>query len=179
MIANAGISENVLGLDRSDIAVATRALFSTNVDGVFNTILPLVAPMKGRRAGCIVIMSSLCSQGPLPGAVAYSATKVAVRTYGEALRGLLHRDGVRVSVICPGYVESEMTKANDSKDNVDMMSMERAVAIIAAGIASDTAVISFPSTIHTYFWAVARVLPPPLLHALSRRQLVPFFNHEG
>ena len=160
-----------MGLER-DIVGATYALFSTNVDGVFNTILPLLAPMKERKAGRIILMSSLASQGPLPGAVAYSATKAAVRTYGEALRGLLYRDGVRVSVICPGYTESEMTKAN-SNHMVGLMSMKRAVAIIAAGVARDTAVITFPTTVHTVFWAFARVLPPALLHALSRRRLSP------
>ena len=123
-------------------------------------------------------MSSLCSQGPLPTAVAYSATKVAVRTYGEALRGLLSRDGVRVSVICPGFVESEMTQANDPAHNVGLMSMAQAVGIVSAGIAVDEAVITFPTRVHTYFWAVSRVLPPALLHALARRKLVPFFNYE-
>ena len=73
-----------MGLER-DVVGATRALFATNVDGVFNTILPLIPAMKERRAGQLVIMSSLASTGPLPSGVAYSATKVAVRTYGEAL----------------------------------------------------------------------------------------------
>jgi short-subunit dehydrogenase len=159
----------VVGLER-DIVGATYALFSTNVDGVFNTILPLLAPMKERKAGRIIIMSSLASQGAMPGAVAYSATKAAVRTYGEALRGLLYRDGVRVNVVCPGYTESEMTKAN-TNHMVGLMSMERAVRIIVAGIARDTAVITFPTTVHTVFWAFARVLPPALVHALSRRRL--------
>ena len=97
-----------------DIVGATRALFATNVDGVFNTILPLLPAMKARGAGRIVLMSSMASTGPMSGAVAYSATKAAVRTYGEALRGLLYRDGIRVNVVCPGYVESDMSAANKS-----------------------------------------------------------------
>ena len=152
------------------MVAATRSLFATNVDGVFNTILPLVGPMKERKAGRIVLMSSLASQGPMAGAVAYSATKVAVRTYGEALRGLLYRDGVRVSVICPGYTESDMTKANKNH-MAGLMSMPAAVAIIADGISRDVPVIAFPTTLHTVFWLFARVLPPPLVHALSRRRL--------
>jgi short-subunit dehydrogenase len=160
-----------VGLER-DVVGATRALFATNVDGVFNTILPLIAPMKERKSGRIVLMSSLASVGPMPGAVAYSATKAAVRTYGEALRGLLYRDGVRVSVVCPGYTESEMTKANHNH-MVGLMPMAQAVRIIASGIKRDVPVIIFPSALVTAFWLIARVLPPPLLHALSRRRLSP------
>ena len=68
-IANAGISEATVSLER-EVEAATRALFATNVDGVFNTVLPLLGAMKERRAGRIVLMSSLAATGPLPGGVA-------------------------------------------------------------------------------------------------------------
>lgn len=179
VIANAGVSEETVGLER-DVVGATRSLFATNVDGVFNTILPLIPAMKERRAGQIVIMSSLASTGPLPSGVAYSATKVAVRTYGEALRGLLYRDGVRVNVVCPGYVESDMTKANKFH-MPGIMSMRAAVATITAGIAADVPVVIFPSWLATIFWAVARVFPADLAHKLMRRRigLPPMFYLRG
>ncbi len=169
VIANAGVSEETVKLER-DIVGATRALFSTNVDGVFNTILPLLPAMKERRAGRIVLMSSMASTGPMPGAAAYSATKAAVRTYGEALRGLVYRDGLRVNVICPGYVESDMTAAN--KNHMPgLMSMDAALRIMVSGLARDVPVIQFPAHITTAFWLAARVLPANLMHALSRRRI--------
>jgi short-subunit dehydrogenase len=153
-----------------DIVGATRALFATNVDGVFNTILPLIPAMKERKSGRIVIMSSLASTGPLPGSAAYCATKAAVRTYGEALRGLLYRDGVRVNVVCPGYIESDMTKANHFH-MPGIMSMKAAVSIMTAGIARDVPVIIFPTLLATVFGAFARVFPADLAHKLMRRRV--------
>lgn len=179
VIANAGVSEETVKLER-DVVGATRALFATNVDGVFNTILPLIPAMKERRSGRIVIMSSLASTGPLPSGVAYSATKAAVRTYGEALRGLLYRDGVRVNVVCPGYVESDMTKANKFH-MPGIMSMDAAVSIMTAAIKRDVPVIVFPSWLATGFWITARVFPADLAHKLMRRRigLPPVFYLRG
>ena len=171
VIANAGVSESTLKLER-EVEAATRALFATNVDGVFNTVLPLLAAMKERRAGRIVLMSSLAAPGPLPSGVAYSATKAAVRTYGEALRAAVFRDGVRVNVICPGYVESDMTAANKGP-MPGLMSMPAAVRVMTRGIAADVPVIQFPAAMHTMSWALLRVLPPGLLHALERRRILP------
>jgi NAD(P)-dependent dehydrogenase (short-subunit alcohol dehydrogenase family) len=173
VIANAGISEGTMKLER-EVEAATRALFATNVDGVFNTILPLLAPMKERRAGRIVLLSSLAATGPLPGSVAYSATKAAVRVYGEALRASVFRDGLRVNVICPGYVESDMTAANKSA-MPGLMSMSAAMRCMTRGIARDTPVIQFPGALHTAFWALARVLPPGVMHAAARRRWLPGF----
>ena len=175
VIANAGVSEGTLKLER-EVEQATRALFATNVDGVFNTILPLLAAMKERRCGRIVIMSSLASVGPMPGGVAYSASKAAVRTYGEALRANVYRDGVRVNVICPGYVESDMTAANKSP-MPGLMTMKAAVACMTRGIARDVPVIQFPGAMHTAFWATARVLPANLMHSLARRRALPVIGY--
>ena len=171
VIANAGVSEGVLKLER-ELEEATRALFSINVDGVFNTVLPLLAPMRERRTGRIVIMSSAAASVPLPGGVAYSATKAAVRTYGEALRAAVYRDGLRVNVICPGYVESDMTAANKASMG-SLMSMKTAVRIMTRGIADDVPVLQFPAGMHTGLWIFGRVLPPNLLHTLSHRRLIP------
>ena len=171
MIANAGVSEGTLKLER-ELEQATRALFATNVDGVFNTILPLLAPMKERRTGRIVIISSAAASVPLPGGVAYSASKAAVRTYGEALRAAVYRDGLRVNVICTGYVESDMTAANKAS-MTGLMSMKTAVRIMTRGIADDVPVLQFPAGMHTGLWVFGRVLPPNLLHMLSHRRLIP------
>jgi NAD(P)-dependent dehydrogenase (short-subunit alcohol dehydrogenase family) len=173
VIANAGVSESTMKLER-EIEAATRALFATNVDGVFNTILPLLGAMKERRAGQIVLMSSLAATGPLPGSVAYSATKAAVRVYGEALRASVYRDGVRVNVVCPGYVESDMTAANKSA-MPGLMTMKAAMRVMTRGIARDVPVIQFPTSLHTAFWAISRVLPPGLMHVLARRRWLPGF----
>ena len=83
--------------------------FQTNITGVVNTIFPLLTAMRSRGKGQIAIVSSLASFMPMGGSAAYSASKAAVRMYGEGLRLVLRRDGINVNVICPGYIESPMT----------------------------------------------------------------------
>jgi len=110
VIANAGISGGSAG--GGEDADAARRIFAVNVAGVMNTVLPAIAPMQERGSGQIALMSSLASFRGLPGAPAYSASKAAVRTWGEALRGALAGDGIEVSVICPGFIETPMTARN-------------------------------------------------------------------
>ena len=66
-----------------------------------------VSEPKTRR---IVFISSLAALTGLAGSPGYSASKAALRTYGEALRRLLHGQGIGVTVIFPGYVESNMSQ---------------------------------------------------------------------
>ena len=109
VIANAGISGGTVG---GEGAAQTRRIFAVNVDGALNTVLPAIPRMQARRRGQIALMSSLSAFRALPGSPAYSASKAAVRFWGEALRGVLARDGIGVSVICLGYVRTPMTEIN-------------------------------------------------------------------
>ncbi|MCW5750921.1 MAG: SDR family NAD(P)-dependent oxidoreductase, partial [Alphaproteobacteria bacterium] len=110
VIANAGVSRTLKDLGELD--ALTRETFAVNVTGVFNTLHPAIELMLPRRRGQLAIVSSIAGFRGLPGAIAYSASKTAVRAYGEALRGRLARQGIGVSVICPGYVRSRMTARN-------------------------------------------------------------------
>lgn len=142
VIANAGISGGT-GVIEGESADQVRSIFETNVDGVFNTILPLVPRMTKRGEGQIAIMSSLAAFSGWPGAPAYSASKAAVRIFGEALRGSLRRSGVKVNVVCPGFIESRMTAVNEFKMPL-FMPASKAAAIIAKGLAYDRGRIAFP-----------------------------------
>ncbi|MEK9662052.1 MAG: short-chain dehydrogenase, partial [Alphaproteobacteria bacterium] len=66
-----------------------------------------------------------------------------VRVYGEGLRGAHGRDGIDVSVICPGFVRSQMTDANDFPMPF-LMDADRAAAIILRGLAARRGRIAFP-----------------------------------
>ncbi len=157
VIANAGISGGT-GVIEGETADQVRSIFATNVDGVFNTILPLVPRMTARRTGQIAIMSSLAAFTGWPGAPAYSASKAAVRIFGEALRGSLRKSGVRVNVVCPGFIESRMTAANDFRMPL-LMPANRAAAIIAKGLCNNRGRIAFP--LKTYLVSgLIGILPP-------------------
>ncbi len=170
VIANAGISD---GSGRGDEAEdQARRIFSINVDGVFNTVFPAIEAMRGRAPrdgvrGQIAIMSSLAGFRGYPGAPAYCASKAALRSWGEALRGQLYAEGIRVSVICPGFVTTRMTEGNHFPQPF-LMSAERAAGIVVRGLARDRGRIAFPFP--TYFLAwLGGALPDRVCEPFMRR----------
>src|SRR5690348_4375531 len=164
VIANAGIS---VGKGHYDDEEAARQVFAVNVDGVLNTVYPIMPRMRERRAGQIALVSSLAAFRGLPTAAAYCASKAAVKALGEAWRLALAPHGVRVSVICPGFVTTRMTAKNRFPMPL-LMSAERAAAIIAEGLARDRGRIAFPWPMHFASWLLAAA-PARLSDALARR----------
>ncbi len=171
VIANAGISAGTGGEGESDAQV--RRIFAVNVDGVFNTVHPAIEAMRARapngegRRGQIAIMASLAGFRGFAGAPAYCASKAAVKVYGEALRPDLEALGIGVSVICPGYVRSGMTEANDFPMPF-LMDADKAAAIIKRGLARNAARIAFPFPMYMAAW-LCGALPPGWLDATMRR----------
>jgi short-subunit dehydrogenase len=169
LIANAGISAGTGGQGESSQQV--RDIFSVNVDGTFNTVLPLIPRMQARRRGQIALMSSLAGIRGLPSCPAYSASKMAVRGFGEGLRGLLKKEGIHVSVICPGYVRTPMTEVNRFPMPF-IMTPEKAARIIRSGLAANKAHIAFPRRLYLPLcWASAlpSVLIDPFFAALPAK----------
>ena len=165
VIANAGISG---GTARDGEAESqAREIFAVNLDGVLNTIWPAIHAMRPRRQGQVAIVSSVAGFRGIPGAPAYSASKAAVLNYGDALRGMLHEDGIGVSVICPGYVVSRMTAANKFPMPF-LMSGEKAAGIIKRRLARGKGRIVFPWPM---LWIVRtlQALPIALTDPLFRR----------
>ena len=142
VIANAGISGGTGG-GGLEAEEQVRWIFDTNVTGVFNTIEPILPRMIARRRGQVALMSSLASFSGWPGAPAYSASKGAVRLYGEALRGSLAGKGVRINVVCPGFIRTPMTAVNPYSMPF-LMDVDRAAAIIARGLEKNRGRIAFP-----------------------------------
>lgn len=165
VIANAGISAGTGGGGEQEDQ--TRQVFATNVDGVMNTVLPAVPLMQRTGGGQIAIMSSLASFLGLPGAPAYCASKAAVRAWGEALRGSLHADGVEVSIICPGYIRTPMTDANDFPMPL-LMDADRAVRIIRRGLERNRGRIAFPLPMYLLVRLIG-VLPLAMVEPMMRR----------
>lgn len=165
VIANAGISGGTHGGPES--ADQTRAVFAVNLDGVLNTVLPLIPRMIERGAGQIALISSLAGHRGFPGAPAYCGSKAAVKVWGESLRGELAPRGVKVNVVMPGFIKSPMTDVNDFPMPF-LMSAERAAEIIRKGLAKDRARIAFPWPTAVMAWFVA-TLSPAILDPLLRR----------
>lgn len=135
VIANAGIS---IGVDTSkpeDLAVMSRIL-STNVMGVAATLGPFIHAMVARGSGTLVGIGSVAGIRGLPGHGGYCASKAAVISYCESLRGELRSTGVKVVTLCPGYIATPLTQ-NNSYNMPFLMQpevfAEKALRIIQAG----------------------------------------------
>lgn len=111
VIANAGISIGMDTAHREDLAVMAQT-FATNNTGVAATFHPFVAAMAARGSGTLVGIGSVAGIRGLPGHGAYCASKAALIAYCESLRGELRSTGVQVVTICPGYIDTPLTRQN-------------------------------------------------------------------
>jgi NADP-dependent 3-hydroxy acid dehydrogenase YdfG len=164
VIANAGVSAGTFaGVEQLD---AAHHVFDVNLQGVLHTLHPVLPRMVARRAGQVAIISSLAGMIAFPGAAAYSASKAAVRYYGDALRAVHARDNLAISIICPGWIRTPLTDINHFPMPL-MMSAERAAGIIRRGLAKKKARIAFPLTLYCALRLID-ALPLMVQHALLR-----------
>ena len=111
VIANAGISIGMDTAHREDLAVMAQT-FAINNTGAAATFHPFVAAMVARGSGTLVGIGSVAGIRGLPGHGAYCASKAALIAYCESLRGELRPTGVQVVTICPGYIDTPLTRRN-------------------------------------------------------------------
>lgn len=166
VIANAGVMEGTPPGGAIEPADPAHDLMQTNVLGVMNTVQPALDGMMARGQGQIAIVSSIAAFIPLADSPSYCASKSAILSYGLSLRALLADRGVRVNVICPGYIETPMM-LRENGPKPFKMSSEQAANLIARGLGQDKAVISFPVVFAWVTW-LNGILPDGLRRWLSR-----------
>jgi short-subunit dehydrogenase len=135
VLANAGISVGMDSADFADLEVM-RATFETNNLGMAASFQPFLRPMRERGSGTLVGIASVAGIRGLPGHAAYCASKAAVISYCESLRGELRGSGVKMVTIVPGYIDTPLTQANRYSMPFLMPAAqfaERAFAAIVAG----------------------------------------------
>ena len=106
VIANAGLGY-LDALHKGDPTLINEVI-KVNVIGVQNTILPFIPVMLKQDSGHIALVGSIASHIAWAGGGAYAASKFAVRALSESWRKTLPTT-IDVTLICPGFVESEMT----------------------------------------------------------------------
>ena len=112
VIANAGLGGSaVLAPSTAESPDLARAIFDVNVLGIVNTVTPLIERMVARKSGHLVLISSMAAYQGLADSPAYSASKAAVRIYGEGIGRLLGPHGIRVTVACPGFIDTPMSRS--------------------------------------------------------------------
>jgi len=98
-----------------------RHMLELNVLSMIASTQAVLAGMRARREGHIVNISSVAGRVANPNAAAYAATKFGVVGFSESLRREVYKDNIRVSVIEPGMVDTEL------RDHVGHEASRRAV----------------------------------------------------
>jgi len=91
------------------------AVVSTNLDGVFNVCRSTVFNMMKRKRGCIINISSVAGVYGYATQTNYSASKAGVIGFSKALAKELGSLGIRVNVVAPGAIDTEIIKDVDPK----------------------------------------------------------------
>jgi NADP-dependent 3-hydroxy acid dehydrogenase YdfG len=148
VIANAGISSGP-GAANVETPDKIRALFATNIDGVFNTVLPAMTVIAAQPPGLtgargrIAIVGSIAGLTALPISPSYSATKAALDTWVTASAHNAAKDGIGLTIIRPGFIHTGITAGNPFK-MPGIMDAGYAAQIIRAGLTAGKTHITFP-----------------------------------
>ncbi len=167
LVLNAG-DYDPMRLDEFDPALFDR-LMRVNFLGAVNGIAAAMPRMRERGAGQILVTASVAGYRGLPQAAAYGASKAAVLNMAEALKPEVDATGVRLRVINPGFVRTQLTAKNDFT-MPQLITPEQAADYITREIDGSHFEIVFPKR---FGWTLKllRMLPYRLYFAITRRML--------
>ena len=166
VIANAGISAGTASEDIEDVEKLRRVL-EVNVIGMAATLAAFAPTMRRAGRGTLVCIASVAGFRGLAGNGAYSASKAAARVWTESLRAELYGSGVSVLCICPGYVDTPLTRVNRFRMPF-LLSPDEAAPRIARAIAARRRLAVIPWQM-ALVSMVLRALPGWLFDRLASR----------
>ena len=107
LVNNGGVSQRALATDATlDVE---RALMEVDYFGPVALTKAALPSMRARHAGRIVVVSSVMGYVGTPGRSTYAAAKHALHGYFDSLRAEVWRDGIGVTLVCPGYVKTAVS----------------------------------------------------------------------
>jgi short-subunit dehydrogenase len=169
VIASAGVTLVTPAVGAVEDLTKSAELFDVNLNGVMNTLAPIAPLMRRRRAGQIALFGSIAAFAPPPDSPTYAATKAGIVAFALATRALYYQDGVSVSVVCPGFVDTPMANSFDSFKPFPIEA-DDAARRIRRGLDRRKAVIAFPWQLYLAA-RLQQFLPDPL-----RRQAMLMFR---
>ncbi|BBY64947.1 SDR family oxidoreductase [Mycolicibacterium helvum] len=157
IIVNAGIGKGaVLG---SGKLWANKATIETNLVSALVQTETALAMFKTTGSGHLVLISSVLANKGVPGAkAAYAASKAGVTSLGESLRAEYACGPIKVTVVEPGYIESEMT----GKSNTTMLMVDNDTGVrhMVNAIERESGRAIVPGWPWIPLVALLRILPP-------------------
>lgn len=132
LVNAAGVLRTGAAAELSD--VDWRAVFSTNLDGVFHCSRAVATRMKKRRRGAIVTVASNAGRVPRVHMAAYGASKAAASLYTKTLGLELAEYGIRCNVVSPGSTDTEMLRSLWSSDTDRHSTITGSMATYKIGI---------------------------------------------
>lgn len=138
LVNNAGVTQRSAAED-TDMAVY-RSLMEVNFFGAVALTRAVLPGMLARGQGQIVAMSSVAGKVGAPLRTGYCAAKHALVGYCDALRAEVHDRGVRVLVVCPGFVKTDISYAALKGDGSqhDTMDDDQAAGVSPERVAQRT-----------------------------------------
>jgi short-subunit dehydrogenase len=140
-ILNAGVWYPMGLKDYNPATIA--AAMAVNFTGLTHGLAPLLPAMTKRKSGHIAIVSSVAGYRGLPIAISYAPTKAAAISLAETLYLELRDQNVKVTVINPGFVDTDMTKINKFPMPF-MITCDDAANRIIAGLKTGRFEVVFP-----------------------------------
>ena len=142
VIANAGISSGTRGADAADV-VKLKRMLDVNVAGLAATFAAFAPAMREAGRGTLAGIASVAGFRGLAGNGAYCASKSAAITWMESLRAELYGTGLSVVCVCPGYIDTPMTRVNRFRMPF-LLSADDAARRIARAIAARRRLVVIP-----------------------------------
>ena len=166
VIANAGIGTGTEAAEIRHVA-KLRKILDTNVVGLAATLAAFAPAMRAAGGGTLAGIASVAGFRGLAGNGAYCASKSAAITWMESLRAELHGSGVSVVCICPGYIDTPMTRVNRFRMPF-LLSADEAARRIARAIAAKRRLAVIPWQM-ALVSTVLRAMPGWLFDRLASR----------
>lgn len=160
LITNAGVTNSIGERGEAEAIEDIVKVLDINLHGTIHSIHAILDNMRQRGHGQLALVSSLGAYRGMPITPAYCASKAAVKSYGEALRGWLAQEGIKVNIICPGFVESDMSNSFHAPKPF-MITPDKAAHLIIKGLKKNRANISFPFPLNLGMWFIS-FLPFPI-----------------
>ncbi len=146
-----------------------RRITEVNYMGVVHALGSILPQMLERRQGQIYITASLAGYRGLPRAGPYGSSKAALINLAETLHAELQSVGVKVRVINPGFVKTELTDKNRFKMPF-LLSTEEAADYIMRQLDTDHFEIAFPKRF-VYLMKLLRILPYRMYFTIVRKMM--------